>query len=195
MAMSLNLGGDGAGAFPFDKIGDSITGQIADLEEVQQTNMDDNTPAVWADGKPKMMYRVTLKTALRSGEDPNDDGTRSVYLRGSKKADSKSSLAAVLGAVKAATGGTDLKVGGTLSLTYASDGIASQRGWNPPKQYTATYAAPSVNLDGQAAPAAAAAAAQATPATAAPEQNEALLAALANLNPDALAALTGQKAG
>lgn len=150
MATSMDIGGGGSASFPFDQVGDSVTGTIRDLEEVQQTDMTTNEPSVWPDGKPKMMYRVTLDTDLRDPADPTDDGERSVYLRGSKKAESQSSLAAVLAAVRQVTGGTNLAVGGRLTLTYIGNGVASVRGHNPPKFYSAQYQAPSVNLDGGA---------------------------------------------
>ena len=162
---SLDLGG-GGNAFPFDSIGDSVTGKILGLEEVQQTDMDNGMPAVWDNGQPKMMYRVELQTDLRS--DAGDDGKRSVYLKGSRKPDSKSSLAAVLSAVRAAGGGSSLAVGGTLTVTFSGEGEPSKRGWNPPKHYTATYTAPSMDL-GEPAPAPAQQAPQQQQAPAAPQ--------------------------
>lgn len=193
MATSLSLGGDGAGSFGFDQVGDTVTGVIRDLDEVQQTDMKTGQPAFWDDGKPKTMYRVTLATDLRDPGDASDDGTRSVYLRGSVKAESKSSLAAVLAAVRDATGGgRDLKVGGKLTLTFSGEGQPSQKGWNPPKQYTAAYEPPSISLGGDQVPEAAP---PAQPAAASnPATDPAILAALANLNPEALAALTAQAA-
>jgi hypothetical protein len=145
----MDIGGQGGQAFPFDKIGDSVTGKITNMEEIQQTEIDSGLPAVWPDGKPKMQYRVTLQTDLSSELD--DDGVRAVYLRGSRKADSQSSLAAVLAAVKAATGGSALDVSGTLTLTYIGDGQPAQRGFNAPKFYSASYRPPSTDLGGSQA--------------------------------------------
>lgn len=186
---SFSLGGETGNSFPFDAIGASVTGTVQNLEEVQQTDYADGKPQFWDDGKPKMMYRVTLATDLRKSEDPSDDGTRSVYLRGSRKAESQSTMAAVLGAVKATTGGTDLQAGGKLTLTFVGEDQAT-RG-KPRKLYTAAYEPPKLSLGGEEAPAA-------TPAAATSggdEPNPALLAALKNLNPEALAALTQQQAG
>lgn len=146
----IDLGG-GGNAFTFDAIGASVTGRILSLTERQQTDMETGMPATWQDGSPKTMYVVELGTGLRA--DAYDDGVRSVYLRGSKKPESASSLAAVIGAVRAATGGTQILPGGTLTLTYVGDGEASRRGYSPPKRYEARYAPPSVQLDpGPAAP-------------------------------------------
>lgn len=138
--MSYDLGGGGGSSFPYENPGDSVTGTIVGVDEVQQTDLTTNALAYWPDGKPKMQFRVTLQTTLR--DDADDDGLRTVYLRGSRKPESKSSLAAVLGAVKAATGSQALDDGATLTLTYTGDGVASQRGFNPPKQYEAVYVPP-----------------------------------------------------
>jgi hypothetical protein len=145
--MSFDLGGGGGTSFPFDNIGDAVTGTILDVEEMQETDFDSGAPKFWPDGKSIMQHRVTLQTELR--DDGDDDGQRSVYLRGSRKPESKSTLSAVLAAVKATTGGSALDKGGLLTLRYVGDGVPSQRGRNAPKWYEATYRPPSVSLDGQ----------------------------------------------
>ena len=142
---SLDLAGDAGNSFAFDHIGASVTGQVTGMEEVQQTDMQSGEPAFWSNGQPKLMYRVDLATQLSEG--PDDDGKRSIYLKGSRKRDSGSSLAAVLEAVRSATGSTTIAVGGTLTLTYSGDGEQTHRGYNPPKLYTAQYVAPSMELD------------------------------------------------
>lgn len=149
--MSFDIGGPGGTSFPFDTIGDAVTGTILDVEELQESDFDSGAPKFWPDGKPIMQHRVTLQTELR--DDGDDDGQRSVYLRGSRKPESKSTLSAVLQAVKATTGGSALDKGGVLTLTYVGDGVPSQRGRNAPKWYEATYRPPSVSLDGQQQPA------------------------------------------
>lgn len=186
--MSFDIGGAEGNAFPFEQPGDSVTGKIITLEEVQQTDMDTGELVFWNNNpaQPKMMYRVTLQTELRN--DDGDDGKRAVYLRGSRKPESKSSLSAVLAAVKQATGRTALDPGATLTLTYVGDGVASKRGYNPPKQYQAAYQPAAMDLGGApvaAPPAAAPAAVAAPPAPAAaapvagptPEQVAAMRAA------------------
>ena len=160
---SIDLASGGSASFPFQSIGDSVTGKILNLEELQQTDLQTGEVKTFTNGQPMMMYRVELQTGLRDGE--MDDGVRSVYLKGSKKPESQSSLAAVLQAVLAATGRAALTVGGTLTLTYTGDGVAKGRGFSAPKQYSAQYAAPSVSLDPQpaAAPQAPTPAAPASP--------------------------------
>lgn len=160
--MGFDIGGAEGNAFQFNTPGDQVTGKILTLEEVQQTDMETGQPAFWNDNpaQPKMMYRITLQTELGNGSD--DDGKRSVYLRGSRKPETKSSLAAVTQAVRAATGGTSMDPGATLTLRYSGNGEASKRGWNPPKQYEATYTPAAMDLGGDTAPQ------QAAPAAAAP---------------------------
>ena len=150
MSDIFDLGGGGGTSFPFETVGDTITGRIKAIEEVQQTDMDSGLPATWENGQPKMMVRVDLTTDHRDITNPGDDGTRSVYLKGSRKAESKSSMSAALVAVRAVSGATSIAVGGTFTLTYVGDGVPSKRGFNAPKQYEAAYAPPSVDLAPQA---------------------------------------------
>lgn len=157
---SIDLASGGSASFPFNTPGDSVTGRVVSLEELQQTDLQTGEPRVFDNGQPMMMYRVELQTELRDSD--LDDGVRSVYLRGSRKPESQSSLAAVLHAVLQATGRAALTVGGTLTLTYIGDGQAKARGFNAPKLYQAAYQPPTVNLDAQQPPAA-----PATPAPAA----------------------------
>lgn len=151
MSTSFDLGGGGGNSFAFDNIGDTVTGTIVSIEQVQQTDMQTGQPATWDDGQPKMMIRVELATELRS--DPLDEGKRTVYLKGSRKPESKSSLSAVIGAVQSATSTNNISAGGTLTLTHSGLGEPPRKGYSAPKQYKATYVAPSVDLGG--APAAA----------------------------------------
>lgn len=144
---SIDLNAGGSASYSFETIGDSVTGRVVNLEELQQTDLQTGQPKTFDNGQPMMMYRVELQTRQRDTDD--DDGVRSVYLKGSKKPESQSSLAAVLAAVKAATGRFNLSVGGTLTLAYIGDGVAKNRGFNAPKLYSAQYQAPSVDLAGE----------------------------------------------
>lgn len=144
MSKSLDLGGEG-NAFPFEEIGDKVRGKIVSLEVQQQTDLDTGEPKNWPNGQPMTMVRVELQTRLK--ESRQDDGIRSVYIRGSKKAETQSSMAAVLGAVKDATGTNQLQVGGDLELELIGEEAPKKRGWNGRKLYAAAYEAPSVDLD------------------------------------------------
>lgn len=128
------LMGGGATSAKFEAPGDTISGTIAEAPEVrQQTDIATGDPTFWPSGDPKMQLVVTLQTNLK--DDADDDGKRRIYVKG------KSLTEAVREAVKK-TGARGLETGGTLSVTYTGDGQASQRGFNPPKLYTATYARP-----------------------------------------------------
>lgn len=144
MSDSLDLGGEG-NAFPFEEIGDKVTGKIVSLEVQQQTDLDTGEVKTWQNGQPMTMVRVELQTRIKDSR--TDDGVRSVYVRGSKKPESQSSMAAVLGAVKEATGTNQLQVGGTLTLEFIDEEAPKKRGWNGRKLYAAVYEAPSVDLD------------------------------------------------
>ena len=140
------LMGSGATAFPFDNLGDSVTGIIIDMKKVQQTDMDTKQPAFWDNGDPKMMLRVTLQTELHDNDD--DEGYRSVYLRGGNptavKGKGTSSLQAVKDAVRRAQSPNGIQAGGLLTLTYSGEGERKNRAFNPPKLYTAEYQAASL---------------------------------------------------
>lgn len=141
---TISLGGEGGQSFAFSPIGASVTGKIIGGEEVQQSDIKTGDPSFWPDGRPKMMTRLTLQTQLRDSSD--DDGIRSVYLRGSVKSESKSIMAAVRDAAKAATGTYEIAIGGTITITYTGDGVKTHPAYDAPKQYEARYVAPTVSL-------------------------------------------------
>ncbi len=148
-----DLGGDGGNSFAFEHVGDSVTGQIVSLTEQQQTDLQTGEPKTFSNGQPMLMYRVALATQLRDPGNPADDGRRDIYLKGSRKSGCQSSLAAVLDAVRATTGGTALEPNATLTVTYVGDGPQAQRGFNPPKLYSAQYIRPAMQLGAPVAPA------------------------------------------
>lgn len=141
------LMGGGAKAFPFENLGATVSGTIVTMEKRQQTDMDSGKPSYWDNGDPKMMLMIVLQTDER--DDDEDDGLRSVYLRGGNhvavSGKGTSSQVAVKDAVKRAGG--KIEVGGTLTLQFSGLGKASNRGFNPPKLYVANYKPPSYALD------------------------------------------------
>lgn len=126
--------GGGTKSFPFDNIGDTITGVVmSPPEKLQQTDFEGN-PRVWANGQPKWMYRITLQTDLRDPADPYDDGVRNIYVKWL-------SQTAVQAAVRAA-GGRTIEPGGILTLTFSGVGQKKPGVPQPPKLWTAQYVAP-----------------------------------------------------
>jgi hypothetical protein len=143
------LMGSGAKAFPFDAIGDRVRGTIVAMQKRQQTDMQTGEPSFWKNGDPKYMLQVTLQTELQDTDD--DEGMRSVYLRGGNytpvKGKGQSSLNAVKDAVRQSGSANGIEVGGTLMLEFSGEGKKSNAGFTAPKLYVASYSAPSYGVD------------------------------------------------
>lgn len=157
----------GAISAKFASVGVTVGGIITRVgEPMQQRDFTTSVPKFWDDGRPMMQLPVDVKTNLRDPEQADDDGTRTLYIRGEMQK-------AIRDAVRKASA-KGLREGGTLTVTYSGDGPVKQRGMNPPKLYTATYLAPtaaqadafigSAQSAAQAARAAQAAQRQSTPA-------------------------------
>ncbi len=125
----------------FEKEGDRIVGYITSMDVRQQTDIKSGEPKFWDDAQtqPMMQLVVTLETEIR--EDEDDDGMRSVYIRGQMQR-------AVSDAVRKA-GERGLANNGKLGVQYDSTDAPKQRGFNGAKRYNAKYEAPvsSVNFD------------------------------------------------
>lgn len=132
------LGGGGTSFSWKDKpIGTTIEGTVTRVPEVrQQTDMKTGELETWDNGDPKMQLVVALQTTLRESDD--DDGVRNVYVKGSKKPESKSMHAAVAGAVQA-TKAKGLEVGGTLKVTLSGKHPSSTKGFNDANEFEAVY--------------------------------------------------------
>ena len=66
-------------------VGDSYEGVITGLRTVQVRNYEDPTKLeFWDDGKPKLQIEVTLSTSYADPTDPDDEGSRRVFLFGQK---------------------------------------------------------------------------------------------------------------
>lgn len=124
--------GGGSKTFPFDTVGDEVTGRIISIQQRQQTDMKTNEPAFWGDGKPKMMFTIALQTNIR--EDEDDDGVRTINVRWK-------SQEAIQKAVKLA-GAKKPEVGGILTMKFTGEGVATQKGFNKPKFWSAHYIPP-----------------------------------------------------
>lgn len=150
-----DLGGGGE-SFPFDNVDDEIEGYVQEMSERQGTDMRTGEPAWWdkEQTRPQMLTILILQTSLRTT--PHDDGKRSVTLSGSKKPESRSRMAAALGAVKTATGGSEMAFNAWFKMKFVGEGPRTQVGFNPPKYYEAWYRPPAMDLEGnshQASPA------------------------------------------
>lgn len=143
------LFGGGARAFPFEKPGDSVEGEILSAKMRQQTSLEDGKPLYWDNGDPRMMLVVVLQTTLH--DDEEDAGERSLYIRGGNftVADGKgsSSLQALKDALRKA-GVTELETGGWLKMTFSGMGAKRQgaKAFNAPKLYVAEYKPPTTSI-------------------------------------------------
>jgi hypothetical protein len=136
-AAELLMGGGGASA-KFPIIGATVSGRITQEPTVeQQKDFTTNELKFYDDGKPQLQVVVTLATAERDPANPDDDGTRRLYIKGQMRT-------AVSTAVRAA-GAPHLQVGGTLTVTYSHDGVAKNPRFNAPKNFTATYVPAAAN--------------------------------------------------
>lgn len=132
------MGGGGAPSAKFPAPGAIVGGHITEKPTVeQQRDISTGEKKFWKDGNPQMQLVVTVQTEERDPEVEEDDGRRRIYVKGAMKN-------AIADAVRAA-GARGLEVGGVLAVTYTHDGQATQRGFNPPKQYTAQYTAAAVS--------------------------------------------------
>lgn len=132
------MGGGGAPTAKFPVPQTSVGGRITERPTVeQQRDISTGDKKFWSDGNPQMQLVVTVQTTERDPQIDEDDGRRRLFVKGQMKN-------AIADAVRAA-GARGLEVGGTLTVTYSHDGVASQRGFNPPKQYVAQYVAAAAN--------------------------------------------------
>lgn len=191
MGITELINSTGGKTFKFDGVGVSITGTVAAAEVMQKRNFDSGEPEFWSDGKPVQQIRITLDTDLRDPSDPEDDGQRSIYVKGWGD-----QLRALRSAIKAA-GADDIEPGGKFTATYVRDGDlpAGKRGF-PPKVYEYTYAKPSTTagLIGDPTPTPQAQPAQQPPTQAAPAAADPL-AALTPEQRAAVAAMAAQQSG
>lgn len=139
------MGGGGAKSFPFEQPGATITGKICKLpEKKQQTDVNTGAPRVFTtSGEPMYVYIMELQTQFRDPADPQDDGKRSLWLKGGKW-DAANNCGASLRAVQEAIRASGAKLpamGGELTLQFVGFGPA-ERGKNPPKYYRGHYVPP-----------------------------------------------------
>jgi hypothetical protein len=126
------MGGGGAPTAKFPTVGSRISGRITAKPTVeQQRDIKSGEKKFWSDGNPMMQLVVTVQTDQRDPQIEEDDGKRRVFVKGQLKQ--------VLADAVRSSGARGLEVGGTLTVIYTGDGLASGPGMNPPKQYRAEY--------------------------------------------------------
>jgi len=116
-------------SFKDSKVGDSFTGIITDLRTVQVRNYEDPTKLeFWDDGKPKLQIEVTLATDYADGSDPEDDGSRRVFLFGQKLRAAQDEMRK--------KGIKKLERGSKFTITLAGTKPSTNKRYNDVKLYT-----------------------------------------------------------
>lgn len=62
--------------------GDTVTGVIEKIETTQVNDFQTKQPAFWNDGRPKEQIHVIIQTQLRDPSVEDDDGRRSLWVKG-----------------------------------------------------------------------------------------------------------------
>lgn len=62
--------------------GDAVTGVIEKIETTQVNDFQTKQPAFWNDGRPKEQIHVIIQTQLRDPSVDDDDGRRSLWIKG-----------------------------------------------------------------------------------------------------------------
>lgn len=62
--------------------GDTVTGVIEKIEPTQVNDFQTKQPAFWNDGRPKEQIHVIIQTQLRDPSVDDDDGRRSLWIKG-----------------------------------------------------------------------------------------------------------------
>lgn len=136
--------GTGSRSAKFETPGDKVQGEIVDIRTSQQTDPGTGKPKFWDNGDPMWQVVITIQTG--DSDEADDDGKRAIYVKGGKKR--QTTEKAITDAVKAA-GARFPEVGGILGVAYTGDGVKTNPAFNAPKEYVATYKAPTAaaNLD------------------------------------------------
>jgi hypothetical protein len=126
------LMGAGGRSATFPDIGTEYDGYIVSYEMRQQTDFKSGQPLLWNDGNPRMQLVVTIHTNLQ--EDADDDGMRTLYIKGNMQKAVKDAVAKA--------GARGIAIDGRLFVRYTGDGEKPDPKLNAPKFYIAKYLAP-----------------------------------------------------
>jgi len=128
-------GGGGAPGVKFTNIGDSVSGIVTDEPKVQP-QFKYNKPGeveTWPSGDPIEQLLIPLYTQLRDPAIEDDDGQRTLYVKGNGRA-----LREALKEAISAAGARGAEIGGVLTVQYSGGkGVEGD-----PKQYRAQYQRP-----------------------------------------------------
>jgi hypothetical protein len=134
---SFFAGGGGKSISWKDKpIGTTISGTIRAVHPPQQqTDPATGEKQFKKNGEPKLSVRVDLDTSERDPEDPEDDGSRGLYVQGWMQG-------AIGDAIRQAGHSGPPEVGAQLSVTLTAREANSNPALNPINKFTAIYVRP-----------------------------------------------------
>lgn len=115
-------------SFKDTTVGEGYEGTITGLRTVQVRNYEDPTKLeFWDDGKPKLQIEVTLSTTYADPTDPDDDGSRRVFLFGQKLRAAQEEMRK--------KGIKKLEVGSTFKITLVGTKPSTNKRYNDVKLY------------------------------------------------------------
>lgn len=115
-------------SFKDTSVGEGYEGTITGLRTVQVRNYEDPTKLeFWDDGKPKLQIEVTLSTTYADPSDPDDDGSRRVFLFGQKLRAAQEEMRK--------KGIKKLEVGSTFKITLVGTKPSTNKRYNDVKLY------------------------------------------------------------
>jgi hypothetical protein len=115
-------------SFKDTTVGEGYEGTITGLRTVQVRNYEDPTKLeFWDDGKPKLQIEVTLSTEYADASDPDDDGSRRVFLFGQKLRAAQEEMRK--------KGIKKLEVGSTFKITLIGTKPSQNKRYNDVKLY------------------------------------------------------------
>ncbi|MEF2736304.1 MAG: helix-turn-helix domain-containing protein [Bifidobacterium choerinum] len=106
--------------------GASVTGIVTAIEVTQYHDFQTKAPGFWKDGRPQKQLHITIQTDLQT--DPDDDGLRSIWIKGWGK-----QMQAYRDA-RRLNGGKDPRLGDMFTATYVGLGERGNAP-QPPKIY------------------------------------------------------------
>lgn len=124
------FGGAGKTA-KFPEVGTTVSGTITAVSAPEpQTDIKTGAPI-----PGKEQIRISLQTDERDPQDPDDDGRRTVFVKGWMRG--------AIGDALRRAGAAAPEVGGKLSIAFTSERPPEIPGFNPTKLFEATYEKPS----------------------------------------------------
>lgn len=129
---SFFSGGGKTAKFP--TLGTEVSGTITAIHPPEDQTDPRGNVVKDKNQNPKKQVRIVLSTDLRDPADPEDDGARTLYVKGW--------MTGAIGQGVRKAGAKQPEVGGWLSVVFSDEEPSTTPGFDPTKKYTATYRPP-----------------------------------------------------